>query len=175
MTIKEAIKSYPPEKKLKIGSLQSYFYIGTVGDFRQRQAEISGILYQKLQDWTEKKKNVYETRLKRPPSIEKFVHQQELRSRDFSVDAYLEYLNLWLAGARDLLSAVERSQQREARFKPLSKRQVRDVYEADEVVDPDCLVVIIDGDDLGAYWFTSDDKPGSVAVGTPHEEQRDEQ
>lgn len=174
MTIREALKNVSPDKKLKVGSLQSFFYIGTVEDFKERMNDVSAYLYNNLKDGTAKKREVYEARLRRPPTIEKFCKECEMRSRQFTVDGYLEYLNFWLMGARELLNTYERSVQKEARFKPLSKRMVKERYMADEVVDPDTLILIVEGEDLGIFWTTGEAEPGSVGVGTPHEEKPDE-
>lgn len=164
MNIRQALKPYDDDKKLKVGSFQSYFYVGTVGHFLENQKEISGELYTKVKERAEESRKAYNTRLQKPPTFERFCKQQEVKSRKFTSEAYLEYLNDWLQKTKIVLDNADRAKEREETFRPLSKRMVRFIRKSDPAADDECIILIIEGKEAGKFWTTDEAPAGSVGI-----------
>lgn len=152
------------EMKIKVGSSNSYFYVGTVGGYLDNQKEISGVLYSKLQERAATFRKAYENRVKKPPQVALFCKKQEESGHRFTIQAYLDYVDEWLKKTGYMLMSAERAQNGVDTFKPLERRMVREIRVADPAVDPDCLIMIVEGMEQGAFWTTDDAFPGSVDI-----------
>lgn len=165
MKYKEALEKYEDSQKLKVGSLQSFFYVGTVGDFRDNIKEVSGKLFIVLKDRTERKRQEYETRLENPPTIKDYCRYEEGKAQKYTVENYLAYLNQWLETTQKRLIGYQNAKEREANFVPLEKRNVKSIRES-SAIDPNCVILVLEGRETGRFWTTDEAEPGSVSIGS---------
>ena len=170
MKYKEALKKYDDDMKLKVGSQQAFFYVGSVGHFTDNVRFISGQLFNTLQGRTAEKRQAYERRLAKEPSMRLFCQIEEKGGRKFTAEAYMDFVNQWLRTTGNMLTAWERAKEREEGFKPLDKRDVRQVREADPASDPETVILILEGKECGAFWTTDEAELGSVSIGGPNGE-----
>ena len=57
------------------------------------------------------------------------------------------------------LKTVEKAEEQFNKFVPLRERNVVDIFMADKAVEAEeCVVVIIDGVEMGDYWMTKEAK-----------------
>lgn len=139
MVITEVLAAYPEDQRLKVGSLNGFFYVGYVGDFLERHQEISGRIYSFINMRRNATKRQYEVLLKHSP------------------------LRKWDIAARKV--SYTYAEERLKNFVPVGKREVENIYKAENDWDGDCLIVIVTGEEMGKFWTWSEAEPGSVGVG----------
>ena len=139
MTIIELLSGYDKDQRIKVGSLNGFFYVGYVEDFLDRHQEISGKIYSFIHMRHVITKRQYEGLLKNSPNKK------------------------WdIAASKVSYKAAE---EREKNYIPVGKRQVESVYKTENDWDGDCLIVIVTGEEMGRFWTWDDAEPGSVGVG----------
>lgn len=183
-TLLEKLYELDDELPLKIGAVDgsSYFYCGTVGEFRRRIDEYSAKGEKLYRESAEKSKKAYDDLSNRSPvfpngfynllemklggALKEMAHCVTDPARtpmQVKMVRYIGELGKW-ARATDI--ARRRAKSANSLFSewsPYGERRVREFFMADNVAEPDATMVIhIDGYELGSYWLISDakKKPG---------------
>jgi len=135
----EVLSAYERRQRLKVGSLNGFFYIGYVGDYLDRMAEISGDIYRYFSKRKVSNARQYEFLVKHSPE------------------------RLWEISQRKI--SYEYAEARVKNFVPLGKRLVKDIYRSENDWDGDCVIMIVEGEEMGKFWTWQDAEPGSAGVG----------
>ena len=164
MNVLEALNGYD-ECRLKVGCADgnSYWYIGTVADFKKEINTYNDALtryYQSLLDTAKKK---LETALNRSVTPADYIKEemanQTVNPVDWKValEGYYTYLWNYFHEISIKRNTVIQRQQRLFRLVPLKKREVKKCFVADDTVEPiKCVVVVLEGSEPGAFWSTDE-------------------
>ena len=155
MSIEKELAGRPWNAKLKVGASDGsgFFYCGTVGDFITNMDDYSSLCEKNAHTSVIVAKKTLETRVKNPPSIDRFIRSEIKKPKhDFSLKNFEFYLRHYLDAIDRLTNAVDNAVVIESKFKHLDQREVVEIREASQVSDPGVLICIISGYEKGAYW-----------------------
>ena len=159
--ISKYIKTLPDEQMIKVGSKNGcgWWYVGTVVDFIKMMDEISLELNKSLKATEKASVRNLETKLRNWPSPERYARFQ-LRKNDFeeslTYNAYNAWLSNWFTAIAKQKKAVIKAKGNIKNFVELSKREVIETSKADEAIEEDCLRILIEGVEDGAFWSTDE-------------------
>ena len=155
----EALKDYDTDMKLKIGSAQCYFYVGTVGDIVKNHEMRDDKMRSLLHGVTRVNRGRLTSRLNVPPTWSEFIREEMKRDRyerDFSRARYDEYVDEWMKQTMVFIKAIDKSVEDEESYIPIANRTVKECGMADDAVEDDCVRMIVEGREHGKYWFTKE-------------------
>lgn len=160
MTIFTVLEEYKGETKLKIGSLSGYFYIGTVSDFCERSEEVDRELRSILVKKRKERTAAREALLNREISLNAYAR----RTNTPTLEGYLISVTKWLDQVRQVSQTVEKAEKAIESYVRIEKRNVLKTYKADTAIEGNCVIVILEGSEVGGFWTTGEGKVGSVSV-----------
>ena len=149
MKIIEALEKYSKNQALKVGSKEGngYFYCGDVGDFIENLNAYSDIMHDHFVERYENAKENSET------VISRFCSEvfQVVNKGMFTSD-YISSIKPIFGRIGKVVNTEANAKNLADRYIPLIDRSVVDSYYADNVVDFDCLILIVDGFESGKFW-----------------------
>ena len=166
MNVLEALKQYDGYR-LKVGCADgnSYWYVGTVADFKKEINAYNAELLNYSQEMLDTAKRKFNAVLKRSVTPNDYIRDelahQTVVPEDWKVtlEGYYAYLQSYFYEVAAKRSTVSQRQQRLLRYIPLRKREVVKCFVADTVVEPtSCVVITIEGKEPGAFWSTDEAK-----------------
>lgn len=182
-TLKEELNKLDGSTRVKIGSFDgsSYFYCGTVGEFREKIDEYSEQARQFFADGFNKAADRFEEMKTRFPEYpQKYLHDLDISvdewlsslmvgvcNADMSPDhikalglkRFIEDVSKWMAMTDQKRKAGDAAAMYLAKFKPFGERYIMDIFfsSVDEDRD-DVLVIKVEGYECGAYWSLDEAK-----------------
>lgn len=160
MTINTVLEDYSGETKLKVGSLSGFFYIGTVADFCERTEEVDRELRAILVKKRKERTAAREALLQREVSMNAYAR----RTNTPTLEGYLVSITKWLEQVRQVSQTVAKAEKAIESYVRLERRNVLKTYHADTAIEGNCVIVILEGSEVGGFWTTGEGKVGSVSV-----------
>lgn len=161
MTILDIVEEY--KGKLKIGTKDggSYFYIGTGEDVWCNYTNINRDIRRLCENKLNKSKDDLLAELKLGGSPERYAGME----MEPTVQGYVDWLDQWFHKIKTIRKRIDRRTEDVQNHVPFSDRAVLEYRDALDASDPDCKIVIIEGNEPGAFWTTDEAKPGTVRFG----------
>ena len=177
-TLLEKLNELDDGMKLKVGAVNgtSYFYCGTVGEFKARVGEYSRKGEKIYRDSAERAQtemdNVIRDRPKIPSGFANILDKRfidvldevyecatsEVRSpMQLRMVRYVAELGVWARKADAVRRRMKTSKALLGVWIPYEERKVSTWFMADATVEPEETVIVqIDGHECGEYWLISD-------------------
>ena len=142
--------------KIGAGTGNGFFYVGSVDNFQKNLNRITKACKKAAQHEIDQKKARFEKLCAEYPTIEDFAKEYGLSDKkdELTAENYISLLDRHFARIRKASESWALSQDNFSKFKPMTRREV--IRYDDSFVDEDCLIVIVEGYELGKYWMTSE-------------------
>lgn len=139
-----------------LGSASSFFDVATAGEMRQTKylKKLSDDLHDSFKQAIESAKKNFLTALTHPPV---WKEPDDEKDKDKSIEDYIALMYKQGDKLRRRQQAIPTAQEREKNFIPLCKRKVNKIYNR---IDKTGVCIVIEGDEIGSYWFAEDKKSG---------------
>ena len=127
-----------------------FFYCGTKEDFMENYSDYNKDCKAEAIFQMKKAKDRLKNLLKKGAST--VADYAGKHPGECSVEGYMEYLRSYFSA---VVSTEEKRQRRKEyleNYKRLQNREVVESFPASEAIDEDCLVVYIEGNEVGKYW-----------------------
>jgi len=177
------IKTLPDDQMIKVGSKNGcgWWYVGTVKDFIKKMDDISLELNKALKAIKKTSERNLETKLRNWPTPERYARFQ-LRKNDFekalTYNAYNAWLSNWFTSVAKQKKSIIKAKENVKFFVDLYKREIIETSKADEVIEEDCIRILVEGVEDGMFWSTDEAKSlPAVGIRGPiaQEDEFDEQ
>lgn len=154
-TLLAEIKKHPAEKLLKVGASDgtSWFYVGTCGDFIENCMDYDDACRRNAIRRREAAKRRFDEHLSRDMTPAQFVRRQLRDGSKIWPGDYEDTVRLWLKEAEALHNRFDANRIYAENYRCLYQRGV---VEASEAEEPDTLRVVVTGNEVGAFWETTD-------------------
>jgi len=157
MKVLESLKELNDDVKLKVGSKDgsSFWYMGTVGDFRDNIVEYNDRAYKYA---TQKRNRAYKSfqfTVENPMTPDHYVRKQ-LKTEaypSYSYKDYIDKLNKWFESLTRKQKTLKSANDELENYVKLKKRSSVNLYYQDPLVDELCAILIIEGCELGGFWL----------------------
>lgn len=155
-TLPEVLWELPEDYNLKVGAIDgsTFFYLGTVSDLRGKMESRSEELMQMTIQARDKATKRTEASRR---TYQKLALQLAQRMEEAGLTN--EEQTTWrtsLKNQRRLINQLESlataARKAALEFKPLSRRVVLEAYMATHEIDPQTIIVIVTGCEIGKYW-----------------------
>ena len=169
MKLKEVLAEFDESTSLKIGATESYFYMGTVGEYLKKETEISEELrmchWRILTACRKRKEDLF----KRDTSPTSYA--RKLRE-EYTVNAYLDWVGTFLKAVETERRKERKYEENLNSYKPLYERDVIIYRKQDPAVDENCVICIVEGEEKGAWWYLSEGKGVKLKNGGDDDERQ---
>ena len=176
MTITTLLNTYDGSMNLKVGAADGsgFFYIGTVADFAENICDYDAATKSNSIRLVKKSKKVLRDTLANAPTLGSYAKQQlKTEEKIMTFDGFRAVAEKFFYDVNVKQKTLEIRSERLESYIPLADRNVRDYAMCDTAVEKNCLRVILDGYERGAYWVTADGKLPSVRFDDETEEAAD--
>lgn len=173
MNILKAIEKYKDTQKIKLGSASGFFYIGTVGDLKDRIEVIDDgcktFIRQRRQSTQETLVNWLGMDM--TPSG---WARTELKNEepDLSVQNYINALDAYYRKVKSAKENAELWYKRFLMFEHIWNREVTDIGKAKLPEENGYILIVLEGHEQGKFW-TSDEAKEIPAVGFVQKEEEE--
>ena len=160
MTISEALEGFAGETMLKIGAAASYFYIGTVWDYLAREKEIDAEVRRYYKNKRKAREEERKTLLERDMGINTYA----AGCKEPNLEGYLTRITGWFGQVRIANRRLEKAKLDISRYVSIYNREVVRCEKADPVIEPDCIIIVVEGNEVGKFWTTDEGLLGEVGL-----------
>ena len=151
-------------KSVKIGAENGtgFFYVGSVDNFITNIERVDAACHMAADHRVRNCKTRMERLLKNCPTPGMFSARLLAKGRvnEITAEGYNSLLNEYFGKVRSLDEETKRAEELLEHYTTIELRTVVTCFEADPDVDEDCLVIIIEGWELGKYWMLEEAKEG---------------
>lgn len=166
MNLLEALQAYPDDQPVKIGTVDGggYWYLGTVGDVRQRTAILNDACYEYAVRLHQNAIKSIDFLTQNPPTHDRFMKWQKRialnldTEPDFSPESYEKFKAKYAHDKKRAELYKKKTAQRVSTYVSLYDREVLDIADCIDVADPGVVRVVITGYEHGACWVMAEAK-----------------
>lgn len=177
--INKFIQTLPDDQMIKVGSKNGcgWWYVGQVSDFIKKMTDISLELQKSLKSAEKAAERNLDSKLRNWPTPERYTRFQ-LRKNDFekslTYNAYNAWLTGWFISVAKQKKAVIKAKENTKSFIELSKREVIETSKADEAIEEDCILILVEGVEDGMFWSTDEaEKLPAIGIRGPISQEND--
>lgn len=169
----DALGAMNIHQKIKVGSKNRYFFLGTISEFCGHMGEYNTIMKDtalKSYVKAEKKRN---RKFEHPPTLTSFIfNAMKEPNPELSVDAYNRLVEKWFCDCLEAESFYKKTKEAYEGYVDLPERMVVDVRDSE--YDRDTKIVLVEGNEIGLFWDFSEvgDSPFGIVGGESNEPVR---
>ena len=150
---------------IKIGAVDGsgFFYLGTVGDYLENKEKYEEMDRAHFENRLKRANENFEYLLNLDTSFSGYAKRQYRNFKNsgqlpnFSMIGYNQFLELHSQQLITKYNTLNQEKAISANNSPLNSREVKEVFEAERVAEPNgATVIIIKGSEMGVYWTTDE-------------------
>lgn len=163
------------DRTIKIGARNgtAFFYVGKAGDFIKKGSEYSAGIYNDVCKTISDIETYFLTTYEKDYSDNRTIAEKLIVAYDqikeavpevvVGNEAKLKYafpknMEVFVNSVKSKINTLVFNRKYKAAWVELLDRTVDEVFYADEAVDKDCIVVMVDGNENGYFWTTDEAK-----------------
>ena len=173
MTILSLLKNYDNDMGMKVGAYDGngFYYIGTVGDFAENIIEYDNAVKDRAVKQVKKSEKALKETLSSAPKLEDYAKEQLKKDiKDLTFMGFQVEVEIWFHDVEVKQKTLAKREERLKSFIHLAHRNVRDYAMCDTGVEENCLRVLLDGHENGAFWMMNEATPPSLRFATDTED-----
>lgn len=154
MKIKNVLKNYDKDLSLKVGAKDgtAFFYVGTVGDFLENMDVYDSVMRNRTVRIQIRAERAYENEIRNAPTLEGYARECIKKEEPLIYSDYRASIEDWFMRVTQKHNTALKKKAAAANYRKLSGREVKEYEMCDKTIDDNCLRVVIEGYETGAYW-----------------------
>lgn len=161
------------EQKIKVGAKTSFFFCGTVNQLLDNMNQYSDSMKLMAFKIARSAEMSHKKLVNNPPSLTIYAMGECNRATPrMTMEGWNNEVKRWFENVLRSEMHLRDVKNYSTEFVWLGKRKVKEIRDADEVIDPATKIIVIDGNERGRFW-TFEEVKGSN-FGLQNEEEDDD-